>query len=336
VSDGCTEATSQVKSPTAPIPGSTNPYVFIVGAARSGTTLLQRMLDAHPLVAVVNETYWSARKPAGRVGLTADGLVTPGLIPELLAWPKFERMGLGPERLEMLLEKTGPVPYAEFVSSLYEQFAADRCKPLAGDKTPGYVRRMSLVHRLWPRAKFLHLVRDGRDLCLSMLDWADGVRAAGRYRTWADDPVTTTAMYWRLSVLMGRESGAELGPDLYHEIHHEWLCAAPGETCAALCDFLHLPFDEAMVRFHEGRTKAGRSSKAKWLPPTPGLRDWRSQMSADDVGRFEEASGDVLDALGYERAGRRPSRSVLNRAARLRDAFATEVLAAGRRLPAGW
>jgi hypothetical protein len=42
-------------------PGS-NPYLFVVGAARSGTTRLQRMLDAHPLLAVVNETYWLPRR----------------------------------------------------------------------------------------------------------------------------------------------------------------------------------------------------------------------------------------------------------------------------------
>src|SRR5258708_11431745 len=60
------------------MPGS-NPYLFVVGAARSGTTLLQRMLDAHPLLAVVNETYWLPRKYRERTGLTRGGSVTPAL-----------------------------------------------------------------------------------------------------------------------------------------------------------------------------------------------------------------------------------------------------------------
>ena len=60
-------------------PGS-NPCLFVVGAAGSGTTLLQRMLDAHPLLAVVSETYWLPRKYRGRTGLTRDGLVTSALL----------------------------------------------------------------------------------------------------------------------------------------------------------------------------------------------------------------------------------------------------------------
>ena len=52
---------------------ASNPCVFVVGAARSSTTLLQRMLDAHPLLAVVNETYWLLRKYCERTGLTRQG-----------------------------------------------------------------------------------------------------------------------------------------------------------------------------------------------------------------------------------------------------------------------
>ena len=68
---------------------ASNPCVFVVGAARSGTTLLQRMLDAHPLLAVVNETYWLPRKYRERTGLTRQGYVTPALFPLLLDSPKF-------------------------------------------------------------------------------------------------------------------------------------------------------------------------------------------------------------------------------------------------------
>src|SRR5260370_40042991 len=71
-----------------------NPYAFVVGAARSGTTLLQRMLDAHPQLAVVNETYWLPRKFRERTGLTGEGLVTPALLPRLVASPKFPRVGV--------------------------------------------------------------------------------------------------------------------------------------------------------------------------------------------------------------------------------------------------
>jgi hypothetical protein len=59
-----------------------------------------------------------------------------------------------------------------------------------------------------------------------------------------------------------------------------------------------------MLRFHEGRerTEPNLDAKKAWRPVTQGLRDWRSQMSQQDVERFEAATGDLLDELGYERA----------------------------------
>ena len=62
-----------------------NPYLFIVGCPRSGTTLLRRMVDVHPLVAVVDETRWIASFFERRAGLTSEGMVTPKLIHRLLA-----------------------------------------------------------------------------------------------------------------------------------------------------------------------------------------------------------------------------------------------------------
>jgi hypothetical protein len=71
-----------------------------------------------------------------------------------------------------------------------------------------------------------------------------------------------------------------------------------------LCQFLGVPYDDAMLRFHEGRerTEPNLDAKKAWRPVTQGLRDWRSQMSQQDVERFEAATGDLLDELGYERA----------------------------------
>lgn len=102
---------------------SPNPFLFIVGAARSGTTLLQRMLDAHPLLTVVNETYWLPRKYRERTGLTRDGLVTPALFPLLRQSPKFGRMGLGDEDLWRIAGDGLPSSYAAFVARLFDEYA---------------------------------------------------------------------------------------------------------------------------------------------------------------------------------------------------------------------
>jgi hypothetical protein len=325
-----------------------NPYMFIVGAARSGTTLLQRMLDAHPLLAVVNETYWVSRKFRERNGLTREGMVTPALLPLLVASPKFFHMGVTEDDLMRLLSEADDVRYERFVARIFDLYAARRGKRLAGDKTPGYVRRIRQIHDVWPRARFVHIVRDPRDLCLSMLDWRFGEQTAGQDGTWEMDPVVSTALYWRYSVTVGRESAATLGPGLYQEVRYEDLVASPERALERITGFLGLPYSEAMTRFYEGRTgrEAGLSAEIDrrslrlasdhWLPPTAGVRDWRTQLPGGDARRIEAAAGDLLCDLGYARSSSQPSPAVRKHVARVHEVFTRHVLARGRPLPEDW
>jgi hypothetical protein len=139
-------------------------------------------------------------------------------------------------------------------------------------------------------------------------------------------------------VTLGREDGAPLGSDLYHEVRYEALVSEPAKECEKLCSFLDLPYDDAMLRFHEGRERVepGRSAKNAWLRVTPGLRDWRTQMCTGDVERFEAAAGDLLEELGYERAVPNPSSRALEHAARIRDLFIRDACTQGQRLPESW
>ena len=109
------------------------------------------------------------------------------------------------------------------------------------------------------------------------------------FRSWPADRVTTAAFWWERSVRLGREAGRALPPGLYCEVLYEALVADPWKECQRLCEFLNVPRDDAMLRFHEGRTRAeqGLSSKRKWLRPTSGLRDLRAQMTSAGVKLFE-------------------------------------------------
>jgi hypothetical protein len=315
-----------------------NPFVFIVGCLRSGTTLLRRMADAHPQLAVIHETQWLPRWYERRIGITAEGTVSPELIERLLEFPRFQELRIQREALERLLEAGRPVSYSSFVSGVFDLYGKAQGKSLVGEKSPGYVRYLPTLHGLWPDARFVHIVRDGRDVCQSVLNWRKAGRNPGKFTTWAEDRVTTAALWWEWHVRLGREEGRALGADRYYELRHESLAADPGHECAALCDFLGLPYDDAMVRYQQHRAEGswGRSAKGRWLPPTPALRDWREQMAAGDVERFEAASGNLLSQLGYPRAFPRPSRVALEHADRLRERFAEEACERGARVPRCW
>jgi hypothetical protein len=149
----------------------------------------------------------------------------------------------------------------------------------------------------FPEGRFVHIIRDGRDVALSLMDRRFGV-----------GHIVEAARYWRRRVTLARASGRRIGPMRYREVQYEALLENPEGTVRELCDFIALPFDPVMLTYYDrdqlfdARPGDARSVSEKFhLPPTKGLRDWRSQMPKRDLVLFEVAAGDLLDELGYER-----------------------------------
>lgn len=309
-----------------------NPFVFFVGCPRSGTTLLRRIGEAHTKLAMVHETRWIARTWEQRRGLTANGLVTARLIERMRDPRRLEPLSMNVEDL-YALDAEG-MHFAKFVTTLFDHYASREAKPLVGDKSPGYVRYISTLHGLWPSAKFVHIVRDGRDVALSVLDWRKG---ATSFATFDEDPIATIAVWWEWYVRLGREAAGGVR-GLYHELRYESLVGDKEAECRRLCVFLGIEYEPQMLQFHAGKTKLkpGLSSKSSWLPITAGLRDWRTQMDPDDARCFEAAAGDLMDELGYERVGGAISRASRDYAAGLRARFVEQAIERQRPVPQAW
>ncbi len=301
-----------------------NPCVFIVGCPRSGTTLLRRIVSAHPKIVITPEAHWIPLWFEQRRGLTAGGLVTPELVSELLAHDKFALFGLGRETLISLAGSGQPISYASFVSGIFDLYGEARGKKTVGNKTPDSVRRIGTLHTLWPEARFVHLIRDGRDVALSLMNWPSvRTKKPGTFPTWKDNPVSTAALWWELNVRRGREAGEALGPELYRELRYESLVAHPEQECATLCEFLGLAYDEAMLSYHEAFTAAaGQEVVHDRQPITSGLRNWRAQMPPNDVERFEAAVGVLLDEMGYPRAFTSPRPVAVEHSTQVRNLLA--------------
>ncbi len=309
-----------------------DPYLFIVGCARSGTTLLHRIVDAHPHLAITPEIHWIANSKKKGTRFTPEGKVTKEFVSMLLEHKRFPQLEITREEFVKLFV-ADEISYRDLLTRIFEQYGKVKGKPLVGNKTPAYVLKIAALHHLWPEARFVHLIRDGRDVCLSIMNWKKGARIVGRYNTWSKDSVSTIALWWKHKVSLGREAGSQLGPELYHEIRYEDLMADPEGECQALCRFLAVPFSDSMVQTKTQR----RSSKRAWLPITPGLRDWRSQMSAEDVERFEAAAGDLLDELNYPRAVPNPKPAAQEHASLIHDMFTHDArFRGGHLLPKGW
>lgn len=277
-----------------------NPYLFAVGCPRSGTTLLQRMLDHHPQLAVAYDSHFIPRAIED-VAIGVDPTLTPELVERVRTYHRFYRLNLSDAAVYEAASKSHT--YGEFVSALYSEYGRLRGKSLAGEKTPGYVRELPRLHALFPWARMIHIIRDGRDVALSALEWAREDKGPGKFELWSEEPVAVCALWWRWQVSTGQRDGVLLGPDKYCEVIYEDLVARSEETLRPVAAFLELPFAQEMLTYYEGKvqSKPGRSAKSAWLPPTPGLRNWRTQMKPRDVELFEALAGDLLSALGYER-----------------------------------
>jgi hypothetical protein len=300
-------------------------FPLLVGSGRSGTTLFRNVLDTHPEMAMTHEAHFVAPMAVRRRRYEhGSGFDTAAFLGDLYANPNFARQGVARDALAADLAATPPTGYAEAVRAVFARYAADHGKPRYGDKTPGYVSHIPLLADLFPEARFVHIVRDGRDVAMSYLDRSE----------WGPATLSEAAHYWRDRVGRGRAAGRTLGPERYREVRYEDMVDDPETTTRTLCEFLDLDFRPELLRFHErghefiasSATPEAFSGLAK--PVTRGMRNWRTEMARDDVVFFEAVAGDLLSDLGYERVTMRPSAAMQARATAGRLAWQAKRVAA--------
>lgn len=283
------------------------PPLFVLGVRRSGTTLLRVMLDRNPALAIPDESYFVPQL-ARRHPTPVDPAAFADDLPRL---PALREWRLAPASVHTRLRpgmKTGAA-----IAAIFEAYAAEHGKLRWGDKTPLYMQHLGLLERLFPDARFVHLVRDGRDAALSFLSMPSGVVTEG----WGHPrDVRGFACQWATEVRAARRLGERIGPERYLELRYEALVADPAAELERICAFAGLDYTEAMLDY-VGQTDSARKPHQQRLnePPRPGARDWRAQMSDDARAAFESVAGDLLAELGYEvgTRGRAPARVALYR-----------------------
>ncbi|MDX6638581.1 MAG: hypothetical protein QOJ01_2092 [Solirubrobacterales bacterium] len=283
------------------------PAPFIVGMTRSGTTLLRLMLDSHPNLTIPPETHFLPEL----VKAFNQGRDTPeeviSIFTENRRWEDF---GISEKDMLKTLQGVAPLDKPAFPArAFYNLYAKRQGKQRWGDKTPGYATRLRRIERVLPEAHFIHMIRDGRDVALSLKD-----RDAG---------LTTeqVARRWRHRINRTRRVATEVKH--YLEVHYEDLVTEPEQTLKGICEFLELEWDPRMLSYHERAEErlseiarpleaeedkralsAESRVEAHALTSEPPRADhvglWRERMSADDVAIFREHAGAVLADLGYD------------------------------------
>lgn len=281
------------------------PFPFFVGCGRSGTTLVRAMFDSHPNMAVVYESFFVSRLlRAGPRYERPDGFAVDRFVADLAGHFAFDTLGLSEPDMGRALAPP-PADTADAIRRIYGRYAEAQGKVRYADKTPMYVQVIPVLAAGLPEARFVHIIRDGRDVALGYM-----------HAPWGPMRLADAALYWKRNVERGRAAGARLGPQRYREVRYEQLIAEPESALGELCDFVDLAFDPAMLRYHERSEQVlatinnPQYHRGLSMPLTKGMRDWRTQMAVNDVAVFEALAGDTLAALGYERHHPEPSRRV--------------------------
>lgn len=272
--------------------------VFVVGCPRSGTALLRDLLRAHPRLSFPQESHFipsfhrAFGDPRDEAGAIARAQILLGL-----SWVRRWDLGLVPADFAACRS------YAAIVERMYAAWLAREGKSRWGDKTPQYVREIPALAAIFPSARFVHIVRDGRDVALSLLRAPFGPENLG-----------TAAVYWSALVRAGRRDGAALGAARYREIRYEDLLADPGTVLGSLLEFLgeaplegtpridRLERDERPAIF--GARSAARGAAAGVVSSSDvvvaNAGKWRHDLDPRGRVLFESIAGDLLAELGYE------------------------------------
>jgi hypothetical protein len=279
------------------------------------------MLDAHPELAIPPETHFVPEL----VKASKQPAATPERLAELVVGHRrFPDFGLDGDDLRRRFAAIRPFTAGDAIRAFYKMYAEREGKPRWGDKTPAYSLRMPMIERHLPEARFVHLIRDGRDVRLSQVAvGTDPPRAAKHARRWKR-----------------RIRGARRGSQRvthYLEVRYEDLVRSPGRELRRICGFAELDFHPRMLDYHEkagvrleeiardlpagselleDRARGTESSVQRMTmhaltrepPRADRLERWREEMSDADRAEFEHVAGELLSDLGYAVESDAPAR----------------------------
>jgi sulfotransferase family protein len=270
--------------------------VVVLGVSRSGTTLLKAMLDAHSELAIPTESYFIPQL-WDRHGAQPD---RAAIVADLRRLERLRQWGVDVDDLAERLPAAAT--FAQVIDCVYSAYAESQGKRRYGDKTPLYMQHLDLLPRAFPDARYVHIVRDGRDAALSFL----AMTRRPRFNVSRPRGLADFAAAWRREVLGARRFGRR-HPSI--ELRYEDLVAEPEARLRDVCAFLGLEFEPAMLEYHrDADLDITVDHVLLTRPPVKDARKWREQMAHEDVELFEAIAGDVLSELGYERAMRNPGR----------------------------
>lgn len=285
--------------------------IFVLGCPRSGTTLLQLMLHAHPRIAIPPETRFvlTAYEARNSFGNLRDEASRRALATSIVGERKTLFYDLGLNADEVLAEIVdGPPTLGSALGTVFRAYARRFGKPRWGDKRPGYYQYIPALRRMFPDAQIVALIRDGRDCVASLMSMP-----------WFDQDIYAAICTWTEAIESGRRARRWLPADSYFELRYEDLVADPEARLTELCGFLGEDYDPAMAEPHKiaastiPERKTWHADTQRRVTRAPS-GSWQERLEPWQIALCESAMAGRLRSLGYEPSkADRPSADHLTR-----------------------
>jgi hypothetical protein len=269
--------------------------IFVVGCPRSGTTMLQLMLHAHPRIALPPENRFllTAYQRRYRLGNLNDAVQRRAFAEWIVHTPQFGDLGL--DREQVIDRIVGAPPtIGSALGTVLQMYASRFGKPRWGDKRPSYLRNLPAIRRLFPDAQIITIVRDGRDCVASLKE-----------TPWRPPAFAGLVDQWARSADASLRAARAYSPDTYHQVRYEDLVADPAIHLRRICHFLGEEYDPAMARPAEMAAVAVPSYKT-WhrrthqAVTTETVRSWEHRLSPGEIEYCEAVFGGRLARFGYQ------------------------------------
>jgi hypothetical protein len=257
---------------------------------RSGTKLLREILNNHSLIAIPdNESHC--------IPFFYDKINKYGSLSSVINFERFYEDFSETIFFKRLIQKINFIDkeswynsitdhtYSGVIEAFYQSYTRRKNKTIWGDKTPSYLLHLPLLKSLFPESKFIHIIRDVRDYCLSI------------HKAWKKN-IYRAAQRWHDSIIKCRKDAKEIDHFDYYEIQYENLIDRPEETAISICDFLSISYEENMIKPKRPIENIGDAKEFVGILER-NYGKWENEIKSISIKKIERMCGSLLMELGY-------------------------------------
>lgn len=273
-----------------------SPPFFVVGSGRSGSTLLRMMLASHSRIAIPPETWFLLPLVEQfPIDKALNGEELSQVIAVMTTHYRWPDMMITAEDLQERAAGLATARIRDVVRIVYDIHLQRSGKLRWGDKTPPYVRIIPQLATIFPGARFICLIRDGRDVAKSF----QSLRVYGK-------SVRQNTIEWLEANRWERKWLASEHASSMLRVRYENLVVDPEATLRRICEFIGVPFEPQMLAWQDSvkrlvpKRELHVHEKLARTTSHDDVARWKREMSDREVFMAEAFMGRDLRRLGYE------------------------------------